>query len=250
MSDFPPSAVTLGPPPALCHTHCVLLDFDGTLVEIVDRPDAVVVDAALRSLLRRLSGTFCGRLALVSGRSIAQLDAFLGSTLGEIAIVGSHGAEVRVGGHTISPLRPSALRQAERSLRAGLADYEGVIIESKSQGVAVHYRLAAAAEGPAHYLACKIAAESGLAVQEGKMMVELRAPGHDKGTGIATLLTHNPFAGAVPVFVGDDLTDEAGFEAVATRGGMGVLVGPARQTSARYRLPDVASVRAWLDKAA
>ena len=82
------------------------------------------------------------------------------------------------------------------------------------------------------------------------MMIELRAGGHDKGSGIATLMAEPPFAGTVPVFAGDDLTDEAGFVAVAKLNGIGVLVGPERPTAARYRLPDVASVRSWLEQAA
>ena len=88
-------ASTLPPPPVLPATgHALLLDFDGTLVDLVDRPDAVVVDAALVALLQRLMGTFDGRVALVSGRSVAQIHAFLGEAVPGLSVVGSHGAEL------------------------------------------------------------------------------------------------------------------------------------------------------------
>jgi trehalose 6-phosphate phosphatase len=250
---MPPLATLLPPllpPPAITSDHSVLLDFDGTLVDIVDRPDAVVVDVALTVLLQRLNGTLDGRLALVSGRSVAQLSAFLGHALDNLAFIGSHGAEVRAGSRQMSPTRPTALIWAEREIRAAFADRAEIIVEVKSLGVAVHYRLAPGFEPAVHALINRIATETGLAVQEGKMMIELLAGGHDKGTGITALMAEPPFAGTVPVFAGDDLTDEAGFVAVAKLNGIGVLVGPERPTAARYRLPDVASVRAWLEQAA
>lgn len=250
MQSSPPLAPPLAPPPMLAPHNSVLLDFDGTLIEIADRPEAVVIEPALPALLQRLAGTFQGRLALVSGRSVAQLEAFLGAALTGVAIVGSHGAEVQAGARRTAPMRPQALISAERELRAGFADRAGVVVEVKTLGVAVHYRLAPEVEPAARALVDRIAMESGLAVQEGKMMIELRAAGHDKGTGIAALMTHPPFAGTVPVFAGDDITDEAGFGAVATLGGIGILVGPERPTAARYRLADVAAVHAWLEQAA
>ena len=231
-------------------TNSVLLDFDGTLIDIADRPDAVVIDAALAALLQQLAGTFPGRLGLVSGRSAAQLDAFLGTALDGIAIVGSHGAEVRTSRRRTSPARPQALTAAERTLREAFAEWEEVLVEVKSLGVAIHYRLTPQVEPTVRETANRIAAETGLFVQEGKMMIELRAAGHDKGSGITALMEEASFAGTVPVFAGDDVTDEAGFEAVAALGGIGVLVGPARPTAARYRLEDVAAVRAWLGQAA
>lgn len=237
-------------PPLLGPDNSVLLDFDGTLVDIVERPDAVVIDSALIALLRRLAGTFPGRIALVSGRSATQLDSFLGTSLDGIAIVGSHGAEIRAGSLQSSPRRPPALILAEHLLRAAFAGRDGVVVEVKSLGVAVHYRQAPEAEPQARILVDRIATDHGLAVQEGKMMIELRTAGHDKGTGIAALMAEPPFAGTIPVFAGDDITDEAGFGAVAALGGIGVLVGPPRATAASHRLDDVAAVRAWLEHSA
>lgn len=249
MPDFPDTS--LAPPPRLLPArHSVLLDFDGTLVDLVDRPDAVVIEPGLLALLRRLNGTFGGRVALVSGRSVAQIESFLGASVEGIAIVGSHGAEVHAGARRVSPSRPPALIAAERAIRAAFADKEGVIVEVKSLGVAVHYRLAPDAGPAAQAMVNRLAGESGLAIQNGKMMIELLAHGHDKGSGIAALMTQPPFSGTIPVFAGDDVTDEAGFRAVRELGGSGVLVGPARLTAARYRLGGVAAVRAWLEQAA
>lgn len=242
---------SLVPPPALVSAgHCLLLDFDGTLVDLAERPDAVVVDDPLLALLRCLMGTFEGRLALVSGRSTAQIADFLGDGVAGIAIVGSHGAELELSDRRITPSRPAALMTAEQDLVAAFAGEEGVLIEVKSLGVAVHYRLAPTNEARARQLAEQYAGLDGIVLQEGKMMVELRAGGHDKGTGIAALLEQPPFAGSTPIFVGDDVTDEAGLALVAARGGIGVLVGPERRTAARYRLKDVAAVRQWLGNAA
>ena len=238
------------PPPLLPTDHGVLLDFDGTLVDLVDRPDAVVVDPALAALIRRLRSTFTGRVALVSGRSVAQLEAMLGEAVDDVALVGSHGAEVRMGPRHEQPDRPQALTSAEESIRTAFAGRDGVVVEVKSLGVAVHYRMAPDAETAARALVQRLASEHGLAVQEGKMMVELRTAGHDKGSGIAALMRQAPFAGSVPVFVGDDVTDEAGFAMARALGGFGVLVGPARATAARFRLDNVAAVRAWLEQAA
>lgn len=234
-------------PPALDATgRSLLLDFDGTLVELADRPDGVAIDAPLLDLLTNLTGTFGGRVSLVSGRSISQLEHFLGGALPALALVGSHGAELRASSRSLLPERLVALEEAEHIIRSAAADKAGVVIEVKSLGVAIHYRLAPAFEAKARSLAGRIASDLGLAVQEGKMMIELHAPGHDKGRGVASLMLHPPFAGTSPIFLGDDLTDEPGFAAVDRLGGTPILVGPPRQTAARFRLDDVAAVRAWL----
>jgi trehalose 6-phosphate phosphatase len=250
MSHTPPLASALGLPPKLAPGCAVLLDFDGTLVEIADHPDGVVINPALAGLLQRLAGTFQGRVALVSGRSVTQIDSFFGNALAGIAVVGSHGAEVRIGSQELTAERPRALAEAEHEIRAAFANVEGVVVEVKTLGVAVHYRMAAEVEPEARALTSRLVAESGLALQEGKMMLELRTAGHDKGTGIASLMAQPPFAGSVPVFAGDDVTDEDGFASVTRLGGHGVLVGAARATAAQYRLPDVMSVHAWLERSA
>lgn len=225
----------------------LFLDFDGTLVELADRPDAVSADPDLTSLLERLADRLDGRVAIVSGRSVAQLDGMLGPVAGRMALVGSHGTEVRIAGSAVvAPERDPALMKAEELFAATFAGDHGVIVEVKSLGVAIHYRLAPSAGPHARRLAEDWGSRHGLLVQEGKMMVELRTPGQDKGGGIAALMGDAPFGGRRPVFFGDDVTDEPGFAEVEAGGGFGVLVGAPRPTEARFGLPDIAAVHAWL----
>lgn len=243
-----PNTPVDAPPPLVRPSETSLfLDFDGTLVELAERPDAVAVDARLRNLLDQSGKRFDGRVAVVSGRSIAQLDALIGTAAADLALVGSHGAEVRLAGTTISaPERPVSLHDAEALFVRTFASEEGVIIEVKTLGVAIHYRLAPLIESAATELAETFASKHALHLQKGKMMVELRAPGHDKGSGIAELMKMVPFRDHRPIFLGDDLTDEPGFAHCEARGGSGILVGAPRATAARYRLDDVAAVHAWL----
>lgn len=240
--------ISLGPPSLRSLPFSVFLDFDGTLVDIVERPENVAVNQPLRDLLQRLQATLADRLAIVSGRSIAQLDWFFGTTAKGLTLVGSHGAEIRKGGDTlISPIRPKALEDAEEFFKQAFTSHPNVVIEVKSLGVAIHYRMDPLVEGIATQMAVEFANRSGLELQYGKMMVELRTAGHDKGSAIKTLMSDSPFTGYPPLFIGDDLTDEPGFEVCAANGGFGILVGPPRETAARYRLDNVAAVHEWLE---
>mgnify|MGYP004540842155 CR=1 FL=1 len=153
-------------------------------------------------------------------------------------------------GEIVRPDRPATLEAAEAAFVERFGDHPGVVIEVKSLGVAIHYRLAPEVEGDARALVEAFARHDGLEVQHGKMMAELRMAGHDKGTAIAALAEHAPFLGHAPVFVGDDLTDEPGFVLCAHHGGAGILIGPARDSAARYRIDDVWSLRRWLETAA
>lgn len=244
---LPSSVISLAPPCLSLKKCCLFLDFDGTLVDIVERPDAVIVNDALNALLKRLQTKFEHRLAIVSGRSIAQLEAFLGTEATELALVGSHGAEIRLGTQSVrAPYRPDALEGAETYFKQAFAEQPNVVIEVKSFGVAIHYRLDPTVEGIAIKMAREFASKYGLELQHGKMMVELRTLGHDKGSGINALMSDALFAGYSPVFIGDDATDEPGFKACAASGGFGILVGAPRETAAQYRLENVAAVHQWL----
>lgn len=242
-----PSRLAAAPPAIDPAQTSLFLDFDGTLVDLVDRPGSVTVNADLGTLLERLARRLEGRLAVVSGRSIAQLAHFFGPLSGTVALVGSHGAEVRtLGSGVVAPQAPAALREAKHLFTQAFIENEDILIEAKTLGVAIHYRLDQSAETAAVRLAADFASKHGLELQRGKMMVEVRAAGHDKGSGIGALMSKVPFAGSVPIFVGDDLTDEPGFRRCAEMGGAGVLVGGPRPTAAQYRLPDVAAVHEWL----
>lgn len=244
---FPP-AIAGGPPPRLGDLEPVSLfvDFDGTLVDLVDNPGEIRVDDALQHLLAELNAALSGRFALVSGRSIAQLDGFLGPLGARLTLVGSHGVELRrAGGKLTAPERPSSLDAVERDLAGFAAAYPGLHVELKSHGAALHYRAAPQHEAAAYAFCRDLARATGLVLQTGKMMVELREPG-DKGDAVKVLMREPPMAGAPPLFVGDDLTDEAGFSAARALGGAGVLVGGRGPTAALYRLENVEAVRAWL----
>ncbi|PAX06659.1 trehalose-phosphatase [Sphingomonas lenta] len=239
----------LGPPPLdLLSTASLFLDFDGTLVELINRPDQVRADADLRNLLLRLSDALPDRVAIVSGRSIEQLDLMLGEAAHHLALAGSHGAEFRVEGEAAEVAIPLALPQITAAMDAFAATRPGVLVERKTLGAGLHYRAAPEHEADALALARALAREHGLYLQPGKMMAEVRADG-DKGRAVVRLVQGAAMAGTTPLVFGDDVTDEAGFGAAAHLGGAGVLVGDPRETQATYALPDVAAVRRWLAQA-
>jgi len=223
----------------------LFLDFDGTLVELAARPEAVVVEDDLLALIDRLAAALPGRVAIVSGRSVAQLDGFLGTRGPLLAIAASHGAEHRTpaAGHVL-PGRSPELEAAAAELKA-FATLHDIVFEAKSLGAGLHYRARPELEAAATAMAAQVAETHGLTFQPGKMMAEVRLPG-DKGAGLRALFADEAMAGATPWFFGDDVTDEDGFAAAAALGGAGVLIGPARPTRARYRLDGVAALRGWL----
>jgi trehalose 6-phosphate phosphatase len=235
------------PPVALLAEASLFLDFDGTLVDIAESPDAVTVSARLLQVMQSLTDRLEGRIAVISGRPADQIGAMLAHP---VSIVGSHGLEfhgdlARLGAEN----RPEALTEALRAMRAFADRRPGLLVEDKPLGVALHFRQLPDAESECRALAEELAARHDLQIQPGKMMIEVRAPGGDKGTAIRTLMREPPFAGAPPVFRGDDLTDEPGFAAVAQLGGAGILVGEPRPSAAHYRLGTVAAALAWLEAA-
>jgi len=237
------------PPPRIAaEALSLFLDVDGTLIELAERPDDVIVGDHVTTTLDRLAARLDGRLALVSGRSVAQLDAMIGPAARRVVTIGSHGAETRgIGTDLPDRVRPPALAEAETYLRDRFPETHGALLEVKTLGLALHYRQNPALEDAAIAAAEAFGRDHGLVVQRGKMMVELRAGGPNKGHAITALMAGPHFAGHLPLFLGDDDTDEPGFAACAALGGAGVLVGPPRDTAARYRLPDVTAVHAWLD---
>ena len=237
------------PPPAPIDGAALFLDFDGTLVELADTPEAIEVPLHLPALLGRLRARLEGRLALVSGRSLADLERHL--PVGGLACAGSHGLEIRFADGTALPLGvPPEMDEARRRVRAFADSEPGLIVEDKPLGIALHYRQAPQAASRVAGFAAELAARLGWVVQEGKMVAEVRPLGATKGDALRTLMAEPPFVGARPVFVGDDLTDEEAFSAAGELGGFGVLVGPPRATAARYRLDNVAAAAAWLEAAA
>lgn len=237
------------PPPGLLKDASLFLDFDGTLVDLAPSPDAVRVGEALQALLRRLAIVLDGRIAIVSGRSVAQIHALLGA--GTPSVSGSHGVELRwADGRVRAVESPGWLGAAVARMEAFSLGWPGVIVEVKPYGVALHYRLAPEAEAACQAMAESLAVTDEVHIQRGKMMVELRTAGADKGDAVRAFMADPLMAGTMPIFIGDDLTDEPAFAAAAELGGAGVLVGAERDSSARYRLDDVAATLAWLEAAA
>ena len=237
------------PPAALALASTALfLDLDGTLAPIASRPQDVKPNARVTALIERLSAGLEGRLAVLSGRTLADVDRILERRVTAVAAV--HGLVRRSAeGEVVERSPHPALPQAAEAFRA-MADADaGLIVEDKSQSIALHYRLAPGHAAQAVARAEQLAADTGLDLQPGHMVVELRTPGPSKGDSLRQFMSAPPFAGAVPVFVGDDLTDEPGFKMAANLGGFGVLVGAARPTAARWRMGDVAQVLAWLEAA-
>ncbi len=223
-------------------------DLDGTLAPLEATPGAVKPNDARRRLLDDLSEALGGRLAVVSGRALADLDRVLE---GRVAALGAvHGLVRRtVDGRVIAAPRGARMSEALEAFRAFAANAPGLLVEDKGAAVALHYRGAPAAADAGRALARRLALELGLTVQDGDLVVELRAEGPDKGGAVEAFMAEPPFAGFRPVFVGDDLTDEHGFAAARAQGGFGVVVGARRPTAALYALSDVGAVQQWLRRA-
>jgi len=242
-------ASLLPPSPDLLENAALFLDFDGTLVELADAPDRIRVPAGLAPTLERLRRRLGGRLAIVSGRSLADLERHL--PLHGIAFSGSHGLELRLANGTSLPLSvPIGLDDVRARVEAFAAGAPGLIVEEKPAGIALHYRLAPRQAARADAFMTALAKARGFDVQRGAMVVELRPNGATKGDALKAFMTEPEFIGARPLFMGDDLTDEHGFAAAADLGGAGVLVGPERESAARYRLESVGDAARWLEEAA
>jgi len=239
--EAPPARLTLA-------GTALFLDLDGTLATIAERPEDVRPDPRRTNLIERLLLGLDGRLAVVSGRSLEDIDHILEGRVTTVAAI--HGLVRRDARGVVGQAAPHpALGQAAARLTEFAARDPNLLIEDKALSLALHYRQAPHLAQAARDLAQAIAGETGLACQPGDMVVELRTPGASKGDSIRAFMTEPPFAGAMPVFLGDDLTDEHGFFAVNILGGYGVLVGPQRRTVARYMLADVEAALAWLEAA-
>jgi len=234
------------PPLDLART-ALFADLDGTLAPIEPRPEDVGPDERRARLLDRLALALGGRLAVISGRGLADLDRVLGGRV--VAAAAVHGLVRRkANGKIVTD--PASLPQAAREALAALGrSNPGLLIEDKGPAIALHYRAVPEAEEASEAAARKLADRFGLILQKGRMVVDLRPPGPTKADAVGAFMAEPPFAGATPVFLGDDLTDEDGFAAATRLGGYGVVVGARRPTAARYALPDVNAALGWLESA-
>lgn len=228
----------------------LFLDVDGALLEFAPSPQSVVAPEGLNSSLAGAESALGGALALVSGRTVSDLDRLFQPL--QLRATGVHGAEFR-----FDPAAPDAVAggvvalpdRLWRRLTAILAAFPGSVAENKRYSFAVHCcnapRLAARLREALLRLACD---ESALDLEliEGRLAFELKTRGIDKGVGIRSFMARAPFAGRTPIFVGDDVTDESGFAAAVTLRGLAFSVGRSRP-SVIEAFPDPAAVRGWLD---
>ncbi|MGD9615494.1 MAG: trehalose-phosphatase [Alphaproteobacteria bacterium] len=242
-------------PPPLDPYNALFIDLDGTLLEIAPRPELVRVPEGLAELLARLAAQRGGALAVISGRRIDDFDRYLHPWRG--AASGVHGAERRDdAGRTVASGDSAQDRQAAAALerlrpvlRKLGEQTPGILVEDKGRTLAVHYRQAPEREDEVRAAVANLLRQEAAALKviDGKMVLELKPAHHDKGRAIAAFMAEAPFRGRVPVFVGDDTTDEDGFAEVNRRGGVSIRVGPPNAaTAAVYSLPSVPAVLDWL----
>ena len=217
----------------------LLLDLDGTLLDIAPRPDAVVVPPGLCEVLHALRRLLGDAVAVVTGRPVETVDALLGDAV--FAVAGEHGGAIRhqPGQSVERPPLPSPppgwLAAAERLAAA----HPGVLLERKARGFALHYRAAPdAGQELRQALGNLLAGSERFELLQAHMLWEVRPRGVDKGKAVVRLMESPPFLGRVPVFIGDDVTDEDGIAAAAAMGGAGLRVQDA--------FGDAAGVRNWL----
>lgn len=233
-------------PPLPADDWALFLDVDGCLLEFSDTPNGVIVPPSLPARLSALSRRLDGALALVSGRTLASLDELFAPL--RLPAAGLHGLERRHGDLLISPpAAPADLSDVLDEARRIAARHPGALVEDKNPAIALHWRAqpSAAADFEAFAMAA-LQALPGYRLQHGDRVVELRPSLADKGAAIAAFLEEAPFRGRLPVFAGDDLTDEHGFEIVNARGGVSVLVGAREPSNARSHLENPSAVHAWL----
>lgn len=233
------------PPRLNLMTTALFLDLDGTLDDFRPTPAEVTPHPDRNALLRKLQGWLGGRLAVLSGRTIDDVDRILEGAVGCVA--GVHGLERRDRhGLRIAFAPHAGLPMAETVLQAFVKAQPGLLLERKAGALALHYRGHPPAGGACLDVAHRLAQTHGLLLQEGRMVAELRTPGPSKGDALSTYMADPAFARATPVMVGDDLTDESAFAAAEAAGGYGVLVGEPRETRALYGLTNPTAVRDWL----
>jgi trehalose 6-phosphate phosphatase len=232
----------------LSPSSALFLDFDGTMVDIAPQPHAVTVPQALIGALRELHASLQGAVAVISGRPIEQIDAFLQPL--RLPVAGVHGAERRAADGQVHLLHTHPLDHVEDAARGLAEQHAGLLVENKRGSLALHFRQRPDLEDLCLAVMQQAVAESpGITLLRGKMVAEAKPGGASKGRAIEDFLREPPFAGRRPVFIGDDFTDEVGFSTVQRLGGIGIKVGEGA-TAAWRRLPDPAALRSEMEAAA
>jgi trehalose 6-phosphate phosphatase len=235
--------------PAPSSLWAYFFDIDGTLVDIAPSPSEIVLERALQACICELYEATRGALALISGRSISDVDAIFRDT--KLPVAGQHGLERRssAGKITRHDMASEKLDFARSRIAEAIATHPELLLEDKGLTLALHYRSAPALASFAHRTMRGILAAMGpdFALQSGKRVVEIKPSGKDKGDAVREFMREEPFRGRLPVFVGDDITDEHGFVVVNSMGGHSIKVG-AGSSAARWRLANVRAVHSWLER--
>ncbi|MGH8575396.1 MAG: trehalose-phosphatase [Gammaproteobacteria bacterium] len=226
----------------------LFLDIDGTLLDIASSPYAVVVPKGLCTTLSTLRDRLGGALALISGRALSRIDSLFQPL--RLPAAGQHGAEIRLASGEVVRVwvSPGSLHALRQEVDRVVADLPGILVERKSMGIAVHYRqLPECSSELARRLTDVLARRGrGFHMMCGKFVFELKPRDADKARAIEVFMRHDPFVGRIPVFVGDDRTDEDGFAAAIRLGGHAVRVGTLQPDMPGFRLGSAREVRAWL----
>jgi trehalose 6-phosphate phosphatase len=226
----------------------ILLDIDGTLLDLAPTPREVWVPPGLAKTLNRLLVRTSGALALVSGRSLNDIDLIFAPE--QFPAVGGHGAEMRISqdSEAFATHAPPMDRELKRRLAAIAKLSPGILLEDKGYSLALHYRLAPHAERAIYEAVSLIRADlpnAPIEVLPGKCVCEIKHSGFTKATGVLELMAHEPFKGRRPIFVGDDVTDEAVFGIMPDLGGLAFSVGRHAMGVADY-FDEPRDVREWL----
>src|SRR6202795_4722733 len=226
----------------------ILLDIDGTLLDLAPTPREVWVPPGLARTLNRLLVRTDGALALVSGRSLNDIDLIFAPE--QFPAVGGHGAEMRIRGdsETVATHAPPMDKELKRRLAVIAKLSPGILLEDKGYSLALHYRLAPHGEKAIYEAVSLIRADlpnAPIEVLPGKCVCEIKHSGFNKASGVIELMNHAPFKGRRPIFIGDDVTDESVFAIMPDFGGLAFSVGRRAQGVADY-FDDPAEVRAWL----
>jgi trehalose 6-phosphate phosphatase len=226
----------------------VLLDIDGTLLDLAPTPREVWVPPGLAQTLKSLHDKTSGALALVSGRSLNDIDLIFAPD--QFPAVGGHGAEMRVSidSEAVAVHAPPMDKELKRRLAAIAKLSPGILLEDKGYSLALHYRLAPHAEKAIYEAVSLIRADlpnAPIEILPGKCVCEIKHSGFTKATGVRELMTHPPFCGRLPFFIGDDVTDESVFAIMPDFGGLAFSVGRRAQGVAGH-FDEPRDVRAWL----
>ena len=226
----------------------ILLDIDGTLLDLAPTPREVWVPPGLARTLNGLIEKTAGALALVSGRSLNDIDLIFAPE--QFPAVGGHGAEMRISvdSESVATHAPPMDKELKRRLAAIARLSPGILLEDKGYSLALHYRLAPHAEKAIYEAIALIRADlpnAPIELLPGKCVYEIKHSGFNKATGVLELMAHEPFRGRRPIFIGDDVTDESVFALMPDLGGLAFSVG-RRATGVADHFDEPRDVRQWL----